>query len=462
MIPSPVFRMTTVRATLLVALGVVCGLVHAQEAMGPMRVLELARLNDQQYRSAKLDVDATREDSVQARAQLRPSVSYSATSSQVDRTTLFDNKQSQFESLNKTLSVRQAIYRRNVSANVDRADAALRAGEYSFDLQGQLLVAKVITAYTDVLLAQQALAQAQAVLALAQAQLDAALLSQRQGLGTVLQVNEAKAKAQMAKVDVDSNVLQLQVARDALQTHIGQDVTGLLGVEWDQVERSDWLKPMSLAEWTERALATSPVLLAATAQVEVAQQDVERARAGHWPTLDAFYQHTISQGENVQSPTYNYRSQTLGLQLTIPLYAGGGTESVVRQALSKLEKAQVNLSVTRRALIEQVGKDHRQYTEGRLKLLVLQTTLKDASLAISAMRQAYAAGLGTQVQVLQALADEAKLRRDQLDALKTYLTAFYSLHAYSGTIRDEDLAVWLSVFKVPPELGAPAVAQAPR
>ncbi len=90
--------------------------------------------------------------------------------------------------------------------------------------------------------------------------------------------------------------------------------------------------PDRLEDWVEQAEANSPELQSLVAQVEAAKHELEKAQAGHYPTLDAVAQWSRNDSDTINSIKTRYTNRSIGLQLNIPLYSGGYVSSTVRQA----------------------------------------------------------------------------------------------------------------------------------
>ena len=107
-------------------------------------------------------------------------------------------------------------------------------------------------------------------------------------------------------------------------------------------------EPASVDAWIAQAEDNSPEVRALQARVDAAQAEIDKAKGGHYPTLDAVAQISRSASENVNSPRSRNTNHMLGLQLTVPLFSGGYTQSTVRQALAEQVRAQETLEATRR------------------------------------------------------------------------------------------------------------------
>ena len=72
-----------------------------------------------------------------------------------------------------------------------------------------------------------------------------------------------------------------------------------------------------------------------------ADQEVERNRAGHYPTVDAVASYAINNGQNFGNQQVDTRTATIGVELNLPIYQGGLTSSRVREAVANLALAAV-------------------------------------------------------------------------------------------------------------------------
>src|SRR6185503_19153790 len=86
------------------------------------------------------------------------------------------------------------------------------------------------------------------------------------------------------------------------------------------------------------------------ANLEFATKEIERARAGHLPTVDAFATYTDAgnQPGTVGIAGIDTKTGVVGVELKFPIYQGGITSSRVREAIANEEKARQDLENARR------------------------------------------------------------------------------------------------------------------
>ena len=87
----------------------------------------------------------------------------------------------------------------------------------------------------------------------------------------------------------------------------------------------------------ERIEEETPELLAAVAVERINQIKAQQSKYDAYPTLDAFGQSTNAQNDTTNTLGYQYRNNQVGVQLSYPLYAGGGLEATKRQAVATYE-----------------------------------------------------------------------------------------------------------------------------
>src|SRR5205085_612028 len=85
-------------------------------------------------------------------------------------------------------------------------------------------------------------------------------------------------------------------------------------------------------------------------EVDIATLEVDRQRAGHYPTLDLVASYSAQYGTgatNLTSP-FDLRQAQIGVALNVPIYQGGFVDSRVREAIALQENARQNVEVARR------------------------------------------------------------------------------------------------------------------
>ena len=406
--------------------------------MDLLQAYEAAKVQDANILATRAATQAGRERLPQAKAQLLPSVglSFSSNRNQLSSTTPNFLGQEQttdtnYPSSNQTLTVRQPLFRAQLTSQYRQAKALVDDAEASLAQEEQNLVVRVSAAYFEALLTYEQLALVLAQQSFNKTQLDAARKIFAAGTGIRTDEDEAQARLDMSlalEIEARQNVTY---TLQQLQLLVNQPVDQLEKLDVAKLELLD-LQPVRLDSWIERAELNSPQLRSLKAQFEVAREEVVKARAGHYPTLDAVAQWSRSNSETVTNLQSRYTNTSIGLQLNIPIYSGGAVNSLVRQALANQERAEQGLEGTRRELGVRVNKEFRGVTESLPKIRALEQAVLSADQLVLSSRRSLQAGSRTVIDVLNAEQQRMVVMRDLAQARYLYLISRIRLLALVG------------------------------
>ncbi len=199
-------------------------------------------------------------------------------------------------------------------------------------------------------------------------------------------------------------------------------------------------EPGSVQAWIEQAEQSSPELQALRAQLQAAQQEIDKAQAGHKPTLDAVVQWSRSNSDSVTSVNSRFENKSIGLQLNVPLYSGGFVNSTVRQAVASRERVRETLEAATRDLGVRVHQEFRGMTEGMLRVAALEQAVRSAEQAVLSNQRSFTAGARTTLDVLNAEQQKTSAQRDLAQARYRYLVAQLRLQSLAGQDRQASIA----------------------
>ena len=415
-------------------------------AMDLKQAYEAALVNDASIRAARAGAEAGRERLPQAQAQRLPNINFSASRNHNDLETKSrdflgrpSRSENRYYSDNQVLSLRQPLYRPLLSASVRQAQALVEEADATLERDEQALVVRVGEAYFDALLAQDQLRLAQGQKKTFGVQLEAAGRGFKAGSGTRTDVDEAQARLDLAVAQELEARQNVDLTRRRLEVLTGQPVEVLAPLDVQRF-RPQAPEPASVMAWIERAEQASPELQALRAQLEAAQQEIEKAEAGHKPTLDAVVQWSRSNSDSVTSVNSRYNNKSFGLQLNVPLYSGGFVNSTVRQAVASRERVRATLEAATRDLGVRVHQEFRGMTEGMLRVAALEQAVRSAEQALLSNQRSLLAGARTTVDVLNAEQQKTVAQRDLAQARYLYLVAQLRLQSLAGDDRAAAIA----------------------
>jgi outer membrane protein len=207
-------------------------------------------------------------------------------------------------------------------------------------------------------------------------------------------------------------------------------------------------EPNNMEAWVKDALSSNLQIVVSQASLDFAAQEVERNRAAHRPTVDAFatYSDTGSGIGGVGISGTDTTTKVLGVQLAIPIYQGGLITSRVREALANEEKARQDLENARRSADFSTRQAFLGVTSGIAQVKALGAALVSSQSSLDSTRLGQEVGVRTQVDVLNAQQLLFQTRRDRAQSVYNYVMSLLRLKAAVGKLSEDDLAAinnWL-------------------
>lgn len=403
-----------------------------------LQAYDTALAQDATVRAARAAADAGRERLPQARAQLLPNLSYSGSRfdnnlnrSQPNNLGVPTTFKDTYLSDNQTLTLRQPLFRKPLWDAYEQAKYVVEDVNAVLERELKNLGMRVSTAYMETLLAKDQLELVLVQKTFMTTALDVVRKAFAAGSGTRTDIDEAQAKLDMTNAQEVEARQNLDFTRRQLEVLISRSV--------DKIEPLNVAKmpllpptPALLEDWIQRAEAANPEILSLKARVEAARMEVKKAEGGHYPTVDAVAQLISSSSENVNTPNSSYTNKTIGVQVTMPLYAGGYVNSTVRQALAQQTQAEEVLEAARRDLGVRVHKEFRGVTEGVARVKALEQAVQSAEQLLLSSRKSYQAGSRTVSDVLNAEQQRQLTLRDLAQARYLYLISRIRLFALAG------------------------------
>lgn len=407
-------------------------MMNASASAGLLELYELALEKDAQLQQAQAQYLADQEVVKQAKSLLLPNVSAQASYQHNDYSTQSVPFGTQSASQQK-LVVSQALYDASAELRYEQAQQQVNLSALSLKQEEQLLILRLAQAYFDVLRAEQLLTLTQVQSSAIALQRDKIAEGVKVGLTNPVDQLEVQARYDLAEADRINADTQVINAREALERLIGQPPNNLkslpLDVNLTKIEQS----PQSIADSYEQNNLTVQFN---KIKLDLAEKDIEVQKAGHYPTLSA--QATLLNTDNQylaqQRYPNQYQTNSVALQLSVPLYAGGLVSSKTQQA--------EHLRAVQRAGLQ------RAQEQARLDLLSLSKTVKNNQTRLQALRQAVKSGesfltaaeegrrvgMRELVDVLNARTTLSKAQQDLANALYDDVLARFRLSSAQGNL----------------------------
>jgi outer membrane protein len=399
---------------------------------------------DAQYAAARAARNAGVEKLPQGRAGLLPTIGLSANTTWNDiestsRSTGITTGRD-YNSNGWSASLSQPLFRWQNWVGYKQAELAAALAEMQLAQASQDLIVRVTQAYFDVLLAQETLATAQAQKVAIAEQLESAKRNFEVGTATITDTHEAQARYDLTVATEIAAENDLAVKRQTLRTLTGKETDALRGLR--SGVQIGTPQPADIAQWVSSAETGNIGVQIAQTNLDVSGREIERQRAGHYPTLDLVATHGKT-GSGFSSTTgtgVDTKSSTIGLQLAVPLFAGGAVSSKEREAAALNEKARADLDFARRQATLAARQSYLGVNSGLSQVKALEAGVASSQLAVESNKLGYEVGVRINIDVLNAQSQlfdtKQKLAKARLDTLIAQLR----LKSAAGTLTEADLA----------------------
>jgi outer membrane protein len=404
-----------------------------------------AREHDADFAAQLSAAEAGREYAVQSRAALMPRVNVSGQAGRRNQEVQQSGDLSSLLSSNAngnvygySVSISQPLYRPDAMADRRSLAAQSEISALSFRAAEQDLILRVAQTYFGVLLAQDALAFAKAQRAAVAEQLAAAKERFDSGRARVTDVAEAQANYDALAAAEIAAASDLAVSRARFFALTGRD-----GEDPDPIVAGKTATVLEdLQSWLNRARAGSLEIRVRDRESAIAESEVKRTSLAGRLSVDIVAKVDDSRQDGELSPlAYPDQSTTksIGLQFSMPVFAGGALESRHRQAVAQRNQAQQQLEATRREVEVDVREAHTQVTSGALRVAALEQGLISAQTSLEAGELGREVGNRTNLDVLNLQQQVYDVKRDLADARYGYLLTQLQLAALAGELTENDL-----------------------
>ncbi|MEP7243230.1 MAG: TolC family outer membrane protein [Gammaproteobacteria bacterium] len=447
-------------ALFLLSLGPVA---HAADLLS---VYQDALANDPAIREADATRKANREVRPQAWSALLPQITGSAswTKGRTESTQL--SSQSDENTGNVVLFPRQSVIRPDTKAwqidlrqnlfswsnwaSVRAANSQVAQAEADYQSAEQDLLQRTSQRYFAVLSAQDDVEAQQAALDAFSRQLDQANKRFEVGLIAITDVQDTKAAHDQAAAAVIASKRSLATAEEQLREITGQ--------KYDQFARPGDNMPLKAPEpnveqqWVDVSLDQNLALLSSRLQADTARENVRVQFGGHLPTIDLVGRRDHSDGNGTAqfgsatsglSPEIDFptgaNDTTYGLQVTVPIFSGGLTQSRVRQSQYQWIAAKERVTRTSRAT-ERAARDAYLGVNSEVaRVTALKQALESSQTALKATEAGYEVGTRTSVDVLDARRLLVQAQTNYSQSRYAYLLNVISLRQAAGNLDKKTL-----------------------
>jgi outer membrane protein len=387
---------------------------------------------DLQIAQESLNIGAARKKA--ANGQLLPQINAGGSVSD-NRLKQFNNFQN-FDGERYYLSLTQVLF--NWQAFSVRKQAYLREDQLEEEYYYQLafLLTDVAEKYFNVLQAEDALDSIASEIDAVTNQLNQIQSLYDRQLAQITDLYQGRAS--LAAVQAEELQLEAEVAlsREALRSISGLDV-GPLHILTDEAE----ITPLEFSQqyYVQQARERNHQILAREYALRAAEEGISERRGAYMPRVSFIAQRQDSDVGFDNLPINRTDNTYIGLDVSIPLYAGGSNRAAVSEASSRRSIAEYELRAIQLETRASVRAAHLQVQSSEAQANAGRILVESTALAAEAMQQGFLLGTVTSVDVLNALRDQYQAERELQRTRYEHVKYLLLLKRETGTLSSEDL-----------------------
>lgn len=423
------------------------------QAQSLSEVVQAARSVDATYLGARANADAAHWRYEQSRAVHLPSAGLQVQAGRQDSSSpqligadahgnpIVANETVKQSSAGATLSASQNLYNRQNDLSVDEAQRLEDLAQSQLAQADQDLIVRVSQAYFNVLAAADALNAMNGKTKAIGEQLASAKRNFEVGNATITDTREAEARADLAhsqQIGAENDLLVSKVTLDQL---VGRN--GVVPHALILPAKLPPVMPSQVSDWVTLAESDSQALKQARLNLQVAELEVERAKAGHLPTLALNATYGRSRGKETVDSQYsvtgNSRNGGVSLVLNVPIFSGFAVQNRVNETRSLEQKARTDADGVHNSVVLGTRTAFVGAQTQAAQVKALEAAEASSKLALDATLLGYKVGVKVNLDVLNAESQLYDTQRDAAGARYQYLMAQLKLRQAAGNLGNNDL-----------------------
>jgi outer membrane protein len=418
------------------------------------QIYQLALSKDPQVLKAAAQVDANKEGIVQATSVLFPQLSLSGSvtyndfegASRPSTAGAFSPFLRDSISNRYTVNLSQEIFNMSTWHQLEISHKRAIQSEAQYKLVKQDLINRVAQAYFNVLKAQDTLEFSLAENKAIERQLEQTNQRFKVGLTAITDVHEAQAQFDTSVATVIRSENAILIQKEFLR-----EITGRYPEELSILNTSSFStskQESSVNNWVNLANSNNQELQIQTINMQIAQENIKDAGAGHLPTvnLNADWgrsntnresQSFLGQADSQNPP--RSESKSIGISLSVPIFSGFRTSSLVTQAQANYVAASEDRELAHRRIVRTVRTAYVEVTTLISTIKALQQAVVSAQSALKATEAGFEVGTRTIVDVLNSTQNLFRAKSNLAGSRYDYIMAVLNLKQASGTVSDSDI-----------------------
>ncbi len=411
------------------------------QAQNLVTLFEAAKGYDAAYKSAQSQYAANLAKADQAIANLMPTAGLTGglNKSNVDLLTgVLAGQSKSFSSLSANLSAVQPLYRPANMANYRQGLKQAELATAQLKTAEQDLIIRVSQAYFDVLASRDSLTFVQAQKTAVAEQLAAAKRNFEVGTSTITDTREAQARYDLVLAQEIAAENDLRVKKLALDLLVGNNNTEpkslVLPVQLQTPQ------PADINTWVMQSAELHPAIAQSRVALDIAKLEVDKAEAGHKPTLDLTAGFSPTRYNNGYTSTQvDTNATSISLNFNMPLFAGFATQNRIKETLALEDKARADVETIERNVAQATRTAYLGLQSGLGQVNALAAAEASSQSALDANQLGYKVGVRINIDVLNSQSQLYQTKRDLAKARYDVLVGQLKLRQANGSLKADDL-----------------------
>jgi outer membrane protein len=266
-------------------------------------------------------------------------------------------------------------------------------------------------------------------------------------MSAITDVENAQAAYDQSAANLISAQQQVITNEEQLRAIIGEPVGELMEPSVDMPLHSP--DPNTSQQWVDQALKQNPNVLAAQSGADAASAAIGIKRAQELPTLTGSYTYGRDNSSGNPFSTFDIRQRQWMLNLSFPLFSGGGVYAQISQAQAQYRASLANVTLVTRQTEQQARTAYLGVLTGISQVTSLKQSVKSNQTSMDATQTGMEVGTRTIVDVLTARQNLLTAQTSFSNARYTYLESLLTLKASAGILTEQDVKQINTLLQVP-------------
>jgi len=254
-------------------------------------------------------------------------------------------------------------------------------------------------------------------------------------------------QAQASLAAVEAQQIQLESRLD-IQLEALRSVSGIEPGELFRLAENASVPPLenNLHYWVDQAEKNNHSIRAQRLAFEASKKMVSQRRGAYMPQVSLVLQRQDSNVGFDNIPLQRTDNTYIGVDVSVPIYAGGSNRAAVREANSQSLIAENELRGVELEIGETVRSAYLQVQASEKIIAAAQKLVESTELSATAMQRGFELGAVTSVDVLNAIRDQFGAQRDLQQVRYEHVKFLLLLKREAGLLTADDLvevSTWL-------------------